>query len=38
MRQSEFHGCIGENVKENSNDANEDKEELDLDDNYDHLS
>ena len=38
MRQSEFHGCVGENVEENSNDINEDEEKVYLDDNYDHLS
>ena len=38
MHQLEFHGWIGENVEENSNTVNEDKEEVDLDDNYNHLS
>ena len=38
MHQSEFHGCAGENVEESSNVVDEDKEEVDLDDNYDHLS
>ena len=38
MRQEEFQACFGENVEENSNDSNEGKEEVDLDDNYDHLS
>ena len=38
MRQSEFHGCVGENMEENSNDVDEDEEEVDLDDNYYHLS
>ena len=34
----EFHGCVGENVEENSNAADEDEEEIDIDDSYDHLS
>ena len=37
-RQSKFYGCVGENMEENSNYADEDKEKVDLDDNYDHLS
>ena len=36
--KSEFHGCVGENVEENFNAADEDEEEVDLDDNYDHFS
>ena len=38
MHQEEFQACIGENMEENSNNANEGEEEVDLDDNYDHLS
>ena len=38
MRQSKFHGCIGENVEENRNAVDEHEEEVDIDDNYDHLS
>ena len=38
MRQSEFHGCFGGNVEENSNNTDEDEEEVNLDNNYDYLS
>ena len=36
--QSEFDGCVSKNVKENCKAANEHKEEVDLDNNYDHFS
>ena len=38
MRQSEFYGYVSENVEESCNVVDEPKEEIDLDDNYDHLS
>ena len=36
--QAEFQACFSEYIKENSNDVDEDKEEVNLDDNYNHLS
>ena len=38
MHQEEFQACFGEKMEKNSNNANEDEEEVGLDDNYDYLS
>ena len=32
------HACVGENMEEKSNNEDEDEEEIDLGNNYDHLS